>query len=83
MPKITKRSVDSALLPKKGEGDRFLWDTELKGFGLRTKPSGVKSYVRDAPVADRVEKSVAYQAGRLMHEDPVALHAVASVGQLC
>jgi hypothetical protein len=49
MPKITKRTVDAAPLPDKGEGDRFLWDTELKGFGLRIKHSGVKSYVLRYP----------------------------------
>ena len=36
--KLTKRSVDSA-----GEG--FLWDDELRGFGLRVTAGGAKSYV--------------------------------------
>jgi hypothetical protein len=36
--KITKRSVD-ALRSKPGE-DAFLWDTELRGFGVWLKPSG-------------------------------------------
>src|SRR5437660_1632304 len=39
---ITKRTVDSI---KPSAIDRFLWDTELGGFGLRITPSGHKSYV--------------------------------------
>lgn len=42
MPKITKRVVD-ATLP--GPDEVFVWDSDVKGFGLRVKPSGVKSYV--------------------------------------
>jgi integrase len=40
--KITKRTVDAA---KPGTGNRFLWDTELKGFGLKVTPAGHKVYV--------------------------------------
>jgi hypothetical protein len=40
--KITKRTVDAL---KPGAKDRFLWDTELKGFGLKVTPSGNKIYV--------------------------------------
>ncbi|WP_422057979.1 tyrosine-type recombinase/integrase [Sphingomonas sp.] len=40
--KITKRSVDDA---KPAEKDAYFWDTELRGFGLRVTPKGVRSYV--------------------------------------
>jgi integrase len=41
--KITKRAVDAAPVPTKG--DTYYWDTELRGFGLRVTPRGVRSYV--------------------------------------
>lgn len=43
VPKITKRIVD-AFQPD-GTAERFLWDSELKGFGVRMMPSGVGSYI--------------------------------------
>jgi integrase len=43
MPKLTKRSVESAR-PEPGR-DVFLWDSALPGFGLRVKPSGARSYI--------------------------------------
>ncbi|MEH6526538.1 MAG: tyrosine-type recombinase/integrase [Sneathiella sp.] len=45
MPKLIKRFVDSAPLPQPGEKDIMLWDEEIKGFGIRIKPTGVKSYL--------------------------------------
>jgi integrase len=41
--KITKRSVDMLQPPEAGE--ETLWDTEVKGFGLRIRSSGVKTYI--------------------------------------
>lgn len=41
MAKITK-SVVEKLAP--GERDVFAWDGELRGFGIRVKPSGMRSY---------------------------------------
>jgi hypothetical protein len=43
MPKITKRVVD-ALKPAGGK-DVFIWDSELRGFGVRMKPSGAASFL--------------------------------------
>lgn len=43
MPKITKRLVD-ALEPDTSV-EAYLWDTELKGFGVRMMPSGVATYL--------------------------------------
>lgn len=40
--KITKRVVDG-LTTKSGQA--VVWDTELKGFGVRCRPSGAKYYV--------------------------------------
>ena len=43
MPKITKRTVD-AMRPETGR-DVFTWDTELRGFGVRMKPSGAAAFL--------------------------------------
>ncbi|MEE8274177.1 MAG: Arm DNA-binding domain-containing protein, partial [Alphaproteobacteria bacterium] len=40
--KIGKRVVDAI---KPGDRDQFLWDPEVRGFGVRCKPSGNKSYL--------------------------------------
>lgn len=42
MPKISKQIVDAA---RSKRADYFLWDAEIKGFGLKVLTTGVKSYV--------------------------------------
>ena len=42
--KITKRSVD-ALRPGSDGREAVIWDTEVKGFGVRTQRGGSKSYI--------------------------------------
>ena len=42
MKKLTKRTVDAE---RPGDDQRFLWDVEIKGFGLKVFPSGTKTFV--------------------------------------
>jgi hypothetical protein len=42
MPRITKRFVDSLVL---GLKEFEHWDDQLPGFGIRIKPSGVKTHI--------------------------------------
>lgn len=53
MPKITKRSVDAAT-PK--DKEFFLWDDELKGFGLRVYSSGRKMYLAQFRAGGRLRR---------------------------
>lgn len=42
MPKLTKRTVE---VLEKGKAERFIWDSQLPGFGVRVKTTGVKTYL--------------------------------------
>lgn len=42
MPKLTKTAVENA---PAGRDQRFLWDTEIRGFGLKIFPSGTKTFI--------------------------------------
>jgi len=39
--KLTKRVIDQADMTK---GRHFLWDSELRGFGISIEPTGTKTY---------------------------------------
>jgi integrase len=54
MTKITKRVVDGARLPERGQ--QFIWDSELKGFGLRLTPTR-KTYVVQSRVKGRTVRA--------------------------
>ncbi|MEM6499965.1 MAG: tyrosine-type recombinase/integrase [Pseudomonadota bacterium] len=62
MAKITKRSVDAATPVNK---EFFLWDDELKGFGLRVYPSGRKMYLAQFRVGGRLRRVNIGQHGAL------------------
>lgn len=53
MAKITKRSVDAAAPTNK---EFFIWDDELKGFGLRVYPSGRKMYLAQFRTGGRLRR---------------------------
>ena len=41
--KLNKRNVDT--IKPRAHGDIYVWDDEIAGFGLRVKPSGVRSFM--------------------------------------
>ena len=51
--KLTERLIASL---KPTVHDTFAWDDALPGFGVRVKPSGVKSYLIQYRNADHVSK---------------------------
>lgn len=44
MAKLTKRALEAMKAPEKGK-QAFLWDSELRGFGVRMLPSGLQTFV--------------------------------------
>ena len=80
MTKLLKRTVD-ALVPE-AHRDVFAWDGELRGFGVRVKPSGTKSYlIQYRNREGRTRRLVLGQHGALAPESArtLALKALAAV----
>lgn len=72
MAKLTKRFID-ALKPVRGR-DVVAWDSELRGFGVRVKPSGATSYVIQYRNADeRSCRLTLGKAGTLTPDEARAL----------
>lgn len=42
MPKLTKKIVEGLV---SSGGEKFVWDTDVRGLGIRVKPSGSRSYL--------------------------------------
>jgi integrase len=66
--RITKREVDAAHPPATGEVK--LWDCEMKGFGLRVRAGGTKSYILQYRNAEgRTRRLTVGLCGRLTPEE--------------
>ncbi|RMF11331.1 MAG: site-specific integrase [Alphaproteobacteria bacterium] len=59
--KITKRKVDAI---KPGPRDRFIWDTELHGFGLKVTPAGAKVYIVQYRMGGRDSRTKRFTIGK-------------------
>ena len=72
MGKITKRLVDA--LGSKPNKDGFAWDSEMRGFGIRVKPSGAKTYlIQYRNLEGRTRRLVLGSCGVLTPEQARAL----------
>lgn len=59
--KLTKSVVDAAKWPVPGQ---VIWDTEVKGFGLRVTPNNTKSYIYQYRMGGRGTRSRTLTIGR-------------------
>lgn len=67
MSKITKRSVE--LLRPEPNKDVFAWDSETRGFGVRVKPSGAKTFlIQYRNIEGRTRRLVLGQFGAVTPE---------------
>lgn len=64
MPKLTKRLIDAT---QPGAKKKIIWDTEVKGFGLRVLPTGAMAYIYRYSVDGRKYELTICQR----HEKPV------------
>ena len=62
MPRLTKQLLDGATANAL-DGEVFLWDADVKGFGVRIKPTGVKSYVLKYRIATRTRRYTISKVG--------------------
>lgn len=61
MGRLTKRAADALEPPEKGQA--FLWDGELRGFGIRVIASSLKTLHRAIPLGRGAQP--AHDAGPL------------------
>lgn len=67
MGKLTKRAIDALTSPISGQA--FLWDAEMRGFGVRVTPTGTKTFVLQyRTAADRSRRIVLGRYGVLTVE---------------
>ena len=67
--KITQRAVDAA---NPGDRDVYLWDGELRGFGLKVTPAGGRSYLVQYRVGGRRGRTRRVTIGK--HGSPWTAH---------
>jgi integrase len=66
--RITKRAVDALQCPK-GKDRVFLWDQDLKGFGVVAMPSGGKIYVAQFRLGGKSRRMKLGEHGRLTPDE--------------
>lgn len=66
--KLTKTAVDNIALPE--NGDAWVWDKELEGFGVRVQASGRKTYVVRYRVRDEKRTQRKQTIGRCSDMPP-------------
>jgi integrase len=84
MPKLTKRLINARTTDP--EREQFVWDSELRGFGIRIKPSGAKAWlIQYRNIHRQTRRMVIGKVGTLTPHEAreLARDALASVAKGC
>ena len=68
--KLTKRTIDAVVSPASKQ--LIYWDTEIKGFGLRVLPSGLKPFIVQYRNAEGIQRRMNLVLMRLLHSRRVS-----------
>lgn len=80
MPKLTKARVDALPLPASGQ--KTYWDSELRGFGVRVLPSGLKTFVLQYRNADGRSRKLALARHGVLTPEQARVEARARLGEI-
>jgi hypothetical protein len=77
--KLTKRNVD---VVEVGSTDAFLWDTEVRGFGLKVTPQGRRVYLLQTRLGGRLRRFTIGTHGSPWTPDQARLEALKMLGDV-
>jgi integrase len=78
MPGLTEKAIGAA---RAQDGERFLWDGELPGFGCRIKPSGAKTFFIQYRVG-RATRRVKVGRWPVMKVEPARMKALKLLAEI-
>ena len=77
--KITKRTVEAIAA---GARDQFVWDTEIRGFGVKITPKGARIYVLQYSRGNRDRRVTLGRHGPSFTADAARTKALSLRGQV-
>lgn len=80
MPKLTKTVVDALAAPATGQ--KYYWDSELKGFGVRVMPTGLKVFMLQYRNAEGVSKRLKIGRYGVLTPDQARTQAKVHLGEV-
>lgn len=80
--KLTKRVIDALTYEGNGNGAYYVWDSELKGFGVRVFPSGRKAFLVTYRAGTRKRFLTLGTFGKDLTADEARKKAIVSLGDV-
>jgi integrase len=80
VPKLTKSRIDAFPIPESGQASH--WDSELRGFGVRVLPSGLKTFVLQYRNAEARSRRITLARVGVLTIEQARVEARAKLGEI-